>query len=49
MITLDPDKRAPNPEILRKVARGDDGTAGVYGAVLAEGLIRTDNPVELLD
>src|SRR5207237_6570185 len=49
MITLDPDTGAPNPEILRKVARGHDGTAGVYGAVLAEGLIRTDDPVELLD
>jgi uncharacterized protein YcbX len=49
MITLDPDTGAPNPEILRKVVRGHDGTAGVYGAVLAEGLIRTDDPVELLD
>jgi MOSC domain-containing protein len=49
MITLDPDTGAPNPEILRRVARGHDGTAGVYGGVLAEGLIRTDDPVELLD
>ena len=49
MITLDPDTGAPNPEILRKVARDHDGTAGVYGAILAEGLIRTDDPVELLD
>jgi uncharacterized protein YcbX len=49
MITLDPDTGAPNPEILRKVARGHDGTAGVYGAVLAEGLIRTGDPVELLN
>jgi len=49
MITLDPDTGVPNPEILRKVARGHEGTAGVYGAVLAEGMIRTDDPVELLD
>jgi MOSC domain-containing protein len=49
MITLDPDTGAPNPQILSRVARGHDGTAGVYGAVLAEGLIRTDDPVELLD
>jgi uncharacterized protein YcbX len=49
MITLDPDTGAPNPEILRKVARGHDGTAGVYGAVLAAGLIRTGDLVEFLD
>jgi uncharacterized protein len=49
MITLDPDTAAPNPEVLSKVARGHEGTAGVYGAVLAEGIIRPDDPVELLD
>jgi MOSC domain-containing protein len=49
MITLDPDTGVPNREVLSKVARGHDGTAGVYGAVLTEGLIRTDDPVELLD
>jgi MOSC domain-containing protein len=49
MITLDPDTASPNPEVLRTVARGHDGTAGVYGAVLAEGLIRTGDPVEILD
>ena len=38
MITLDPDTGRRNPEILRKVARGHDGTAGIYGAVLAEGI-----------
>ena len=49
MITLDPDTAAPNPEVLRNVARGHEGTAGVYGAVLAEGLIHSGDPVELLD
>ena len=49
MITLDPDTAAPNPEVLRNVARGHEGTAGVYVAVLAEGLIRSGDPVELLD
>ena len=49
MITLDPDTAAPNPAVLSRVARGHDGTAGIYGAVLAEGMIRTDDPVELLD
>jgi uncharacterized protein len=49
MITLDPDTAAPNPEILRKVARAHDGNAGVYGAVLAEGIIRSGDPVEVVD
>jgi uncharacterized protein YcbX len=49
MITLDPDTAVTNPEVLRKVARGHDGTAGVYGAVLAEGMIRVDDAVEVLD
>jgi MOSC domain-containing protein len=49
MITLDPDTASPNPEVLRKVTRGHEGTAGVYGAVLAEGLIRAGEPVEILD
>jgi uncharacterized protein len=49
MITLDPDTAAPNPEILRKVTRAHDGTAGIYGAVLAEGTIRAGDPVEVLD
>ncbi|MGC1886456.1 MAG: MOSC domain-containing protein, partial [Stellaceae bacterium] len=49
MITLDPDTAEPNPEVLRKVARGHDGTAGVYGAVLVEGIIRVGDDVEVLD
>jgi uncharacterized protein len=49
MITLDPDTAVPNPEVLRNVARGHDGTAGVYGAVLAEGVIRAGDAVEVLD
>ena len=49
MITLDPETAAPNPGILRNVARVHDGTAGVYGAVLAEGVIRSGDPVEILD
>ncbi len=49
MITLDPDTAAPSPEILRKVNQAHDCTAGVYGAVLAEGTIRAGDPVEVLD
>jgi len=49
MITLDPDTAAPNPEVLRKVARAHDRMAGVYGAVVSEGIIRVDDTVEVLD
>jgi uncharacterized protein len=49
MITLDPNTAEPNPKVLRNVARGHEGTAGVYGAALAEGMIRVDDAVEVLD
>ena len=49
MITLDPDTAAPNPEVLRNVTRAHDRMAGVYAAVVAEGVIRVDDAVEVLD
>jgi len=49
MITLDPDTAQQAPAILKKVAQGHDGMAGVYGAVLVEGLIHKGDPVEVLD
>jgi uncharacterized protein len=49
MITLDPDTAAPNPEVLRNIARAHDRMAGIYGAVVAEGMIRAGDPVEILD
>jgi MOSC domain-containing protein YiiM len=49
MITLDPDTAAPDPEVLRNVARTHDRMAGVYGAVVAEGMIRAGDAVEILD
>ena len=48
MITLDPDTAEKTPAILKKVAQAHDGFAGIYGAVLAEGMIRRGDPVELL-
>jgi uncharacterized protein len=45
MITLDPETAAPSPVILEKVARGHAGCMGVYGAVLREGIVRTNDPV----
>jgi uncharacterized protein YcbX len=49
MITLDPDTAEKSPAILKAVAQAHSGMAGVYGAVLAEGMIRKGDSVELLD
>lgn len=49
MITLDPDTAVPTPEILRKVTQDHDRAAGIYGAVLVEGIIRLNDAVEVID
>jgi uncharacterized protein YcbX len=49
MITLDPDTGEKAPAILKKVAQAHDGMAGVYGAVMVEGMLRKGDPVELLE
>ena len=49
MITLDPDTAQANPEVSRCVAKGHDGKAGVYAAMLVEGVIRAGDPVALVD
>lgn len=48
MITLDPDTAEKTPPILKAVAQAHEGMAGVYAAVLAEGMIRRGDPIELL-
>lgn len=49
MISLDPDTGEHNPEILRRVARTHDAYAGVYCAVLIEGILTTGDSIELID
>jgi uncharacterized protein YcbX len=49
MITLDPDTAEKSPAILKAVAQAHEGMAGVYGAVLAEGMVCKGDSVELLD
>ena len=49
MITLDPDTAEKTPAILKAVAQAHEGMAGVYGAVLVEGMLRKGDPVEVLD
>ena len=48
LITLDPETGEKAPAVLKAVAQKHGGNAGLYGAVLAEGMIRKGDPVELL-
>ena len=48
MITLDPDTGEKAPAILKKIAQAHDGMAGVYGAILVEGMLHKGDPVEVL-
>lgn len=47
MISLDPDTGAHNPSILQKVAQAHEAYAGLYCAVLVEGIITVGDAVEL--
>jgi uncharacterized protein len=49
MITLDPDSAEKAPGVLKTVARQHAGFAGVYGAVVIEGMLRKGDSVELVD
>ena len=49
MITLDPDTGEKSPAILKQVAQAHDGMAGVYGAVMVEGMLHKGDLIELLD
>ncbi len=48
MITLDPDTAEKSPAILKAVAQAHEGMAGIYAAVLAEGVIRRGDAVEIV-
>jgi uncharacterized protein YcbX len=48
MITIDPETAEPSGAILRQVSRAHDGMAGVYAAVLVQGLVHRGDEVKLL-
>lgn len=48
MITIDPDTAETDPRVLRHVASAHDGMAGVYGAVLAEGVVHKGDPISVV-
>ncbi|MEO8435970.1 MAG: MOSC domain-containing protein [Pyrinomonadaceae bacterium] len=49
MISLDPETGEHDPAILRRVAQGHDALAGVYCAVLVEGVLARGDSIELVD
>ena len=49
MITIDPETAERNPAILGKVTKAHDGKAGVYAAVLVEGVVRVGDEIEVLN
>ena len=49
MITIDPETAERNPAILGKVTKAHDGKAGVYAAVLVEGVVRVGDDIEVLN
>jgi uncharacterized protein YcbX len=49
MISLDPVTGEHNPDILRKVARAHDAFAGVYCAVLVEGILKHGDQIQFAD
>ena len=48
MITIDPETAQTEPRVLRHVKKAHDGMAGVYAAVLVEGVVRQGDPIHLI-
>lgn len=48
VITIDPDTADESPKILRHITSVHKGMAGVYGAVLLEGVVRAGDPILLV-
>ena len=48
MVTFDPETGAKSPDVLKQIAQAHNGNAGVYAAVLIEGMVRAGDEVKLL-
>ena len=48
MITLDPESAVSAPPVLARISKNHDGCAGVYAAVLREGIVRVNDPIYLI-
>ena len=49
VVTMDPDTSEKNPAILRPIAQQHETYAGLYAAVLVEGIVRKGDPIVLPD
>jgi uncharacterized protein YcbX len=49
MVTLDPETAERHPEVLRAINNAHANKAGVYGAVLVEGMVRPGDEIVLMD
>ncbi len=49
LISLDPDTGEHNPKVFRQVAQAHEAFAGVYCAVLVEGMLSVGDVVEVID
>ena len=48
VITVNPDTAVADSKLIKHVAQSHEGYAGVYGAVLVEGIVRAGDAIELL-
>ena len=48
VITVNPDTAEVEPELIKHIAQSHEGYAGVYGAVLVEGVVKAGDPIQLL-
>ncbi len=48
VITVNPDTAAVDSKLIKHIAQSHEGYAGVYGAVLVEGMVKAGDPIELL-
>ena len=49
IMSLDPDTSEHNPEVFRKVAQAHGARAGIYCAVLVEGILAKGDSIEVID
>lgn len=49
LVSLDPDTGEHHPEVLRKIAQAHGAAAGVYCAVLVEGVLAVGDAIEVVD
>lgn len=49
MVALDPDTGDHNPKVLQHITQSYEGHAGLYAAVITEGVVRAGDPIELMN